>query len=184
MRWAPASTARRRRISSIAAAKAFAFPGLQVDGMDVLAVPRCGRGRRSPGRRAGKGPILLETQDLPLSRPLDERSGEISQLARRCNQSAKSPIRSSMSRSCELEGMGVKPTTRLEGDRQAEIKATRRRGRRLRRAGARAGTRGTGHRRAGGVLLRCRSSIKMPALSPDHGRGHARQVAGEGRRRR
>ena len=46
-------------------------------------------------RRAGKGPIILEMHDLPLSRPLDVRPGQVPRHARKCRRCAANTIRSS-----------------------------------------------------------------------------------------
>ena len=58
--------------------ESFRIPGIQVDGMDVLAV-RGAAEEAMEWTQAGKGPIMLELHDLSLSRPFDERSGKVSQ---------------------------------------------------------------------------------------------------------
>ena len=56
--------------------QAFGIPGTQVDGMDVLNVRAGGRqGRGLCARR--QGPLHPGDEDLPLSRPLHVRSGQI-----------------------------------------------------------------------------------------------------------
>ena len=56
--------------------EAYGIPGEQVDGMDVVAVHEAGLAAAEHARR-GEGPIILEMHDLPLSRPLDVRSGQV-----------------------------------------------------------------------------------------------------------
>ena len=59
MRWAPASTRSSAEDQLYRRGEGFRIPGLQVDGMDVLAV----RGAAETAlewMRGGKGPILLE----------------------------------------------------------------------------------------------------------------------------
>ena len=154
----------------------FRIPGLQIDGMDVLAV----RGAAETALewvRGGKGPILLELKTYryrghSMSDPAKYRSREEVQAVR----DKSDPIEHAKK---ELEAMGVE-RGRSEGDRQRD-QEDRRRGRRLRRAGARARPGRALHRRAGGELL-MPIELKMPALFPDDGGGHARQMAGQGRR--
>ncbi len=54
----------------------FNIPGEHVDGMDVRAVAAAAK-EAAAWCRAGKGPIILEMADLPLSRPFDVGPGEI-----------------------------------------------------------------------------------------------------------
>jgi pyruvate dehydrogenase E1 component alpha subunit len=49
-----------------------------VDGMDVLAVRAAGRQGGGAWCGAGKGPYHAGDENLPLSRPFDERSGQVS----------------------------------------------------------------------------------------------------------
>ena len=55
--------------------KAYGIPGLQVDGMDVLAVRAAAR-EALDHCRSGKGPYIGD-EDLPISRTFDVRPGEI-----------------------------------------------------------------------------------------------------------
>ena len=54
----------------------FDIPGEQVDGMDIRAVYAAGQ-RAIEHARSGKGPVHPRDADLPLSRPLHVRPGEI-----------------------------------------------------------------------------------------------------------
>ena len=140
--------------------ESFRIPGLQVDGMDVLAV----RGAAETALewvRAGKGPILLELKTYryrghSMSDPAKYRSREEVQAVREKSDPIEHAKR-------ELEALGVE-RGRAEGDRQRD-QEDRRRGRRFRRAGARARSGRALHRRAGGELL-MPIELKMPALSP------------------
>ena len=70
------ASAPRPAPSSASAAPAYGIPGDQVDGMDVLAVHgRRGRGAGARPRRQGAD--HPRDEDLPLSRPLDVRSGQV-----------------------------------------------------------------------------------------------------------
>ena len=73
--------------------ESFRIPGLQVDGMDVLAV----RGAADDGARMGarrQGADPARAQDLPLSRPLACPIRPNTARARRCRRCATSPTRS------------------------------------------------------------------------------------------
>ena len=79
--------------------ESFRIPGIQVDGMDVLAVRGAAEEALDMGAR-GQGAGPPRDEDLSLSRPLDVRSGQVPQRARKCRRCATSPIRSSTPRSC------------------------------------------------------------------------------------
>ena len=158
--------------------ESFRIPGLQVDGMDVLAV----RGAAETALewvRGGKGPILLELKTYryrghSMSDPAKYRSREEVQAVREKSD----PIEAVQARA---RGGRASSEDGAQGDRQRD-QEDRRRGRRFRRAGARARAGRALHRRAGGELL-MPIELKMPRSVPDHGGGHARQMAGQGRRR-
>ena len=60
MRWAPRSTGRRPRTDFVhLRGESFRIPGIQVDGMDVLAVRGAARSRARMGA-GGNGPVLME----------------------------------------------------------------------------------------------------------------------------
>ena len=63
--------------------------------------------RRWNGPQAGKGPIILELHDLPLSRPFHVRPGQISHAGRKCRtiREHRDPIDHAAK---ELEKLGVK----------------------------------------------------------------------------
>ena len=72
----------------------FRIPGMQVDGMDVRAVKAAAerRGRMVPLRQGSDHP---RDADLPLSRPLHVRPGEVPLARTKCRRCAPSTIRSS-----------------------------------------------------------------------------------------
>ena len=141
--------------------ESFRIPGLQVDGMDVLAV----RGAAETALewvRGGKGPILLELKTYryrghSMSDPAKYRSREEVQAVREKSR----PDRGGQARAREARASSEDELKEIDKRDQGD----RRRGRRFRRAGARARARRALHRRAGGELLMA-IELKMPALSP------------------
>ena len=156
----------------------FRIPGMQVDGMDVLAV----RGAAETALewvRAGKGPILLELKTYryrghSMSDPAKYRSREEVQAVR----DKSDPIEHAKK---ELEAMGVE-RGRPEGDRQGDQ--------------ARSSSRPpiSPSRRPSPIRPSSTPTYWWGATDadraqdaravPDDGGGDARQMAGEGRRRR
>ena len=67
-------TRARRRCTNVAdRAAAYAMPGVTVDGNDLLGGRRAASREAVDRARAGEGPTLIECQDLPHPRPLEER---------------------------------------------------------------------------------------------------------------
>ncbi len=140
--------------------ESFRIPGLQIDGMDVLAV----RGAATTALewvRAGKGPILLELKTYryrghSMSDPAKYRSREEVQAVRE-----KSDPIEAVKRELAAAGVGEDELKKIDND----IKRDRHRSRRFRRAVARARRRRALHRYPGRGLL-MPVELKMPALSP------------------
>ena len=123
--WAPRSSARRRPPTSIKRGAAFGIPGEQVDGMDVRAVKAAGRegGEMVPRRQ---GPDHPGDADLPLSRPLDVRPGQVPHHARRSRRCAPSTTRSSRcAQRAAREEMGERGRAEEDRRRGARRSSTR-----------------------------------------------------------
>ena len=155
------SSARRPSRCSTGAARASAFPGIQVDGMDVLAV----RGAAEVAlewTRGGKGPIIIEFMTYryrghSMSDPAKYRTREEVQDVRE-HQRPDRPCREASSRSMGVKEDELKAIDKeikdivVEAAKFAEEAPEPDAGRAL-------------HRRAGGELL-MPIELKMPALSP------------------
>ena len=148
--------------------------------MDVLAV----QGGRREGRRAlprGQGPVHPGDEDLPLSRPLDVRPGEVPHAGGSAEDARRDATRSSMCATLLTQGR-LADRGRAEGDRQGDQgdRATRppssprkARSRTVPSSGPTSTSEGRQN---------MATEILMPALSPTMDGGQAGQVAGEGRR--
>ena len=113
----------------------FNIPGVQVDGMDVRAVQGGRRRGRRAWCRAGKGPYHPGDEDLPLSRPLDVRPGQVPHPRGSRRRCATSATRSSM-RASAAGGAWASSEDELKAI-DDEVKRDRQRRRRIRPARAR-----------------------------------------------
>ncbi len=102
--WARASTASRPSTDLSQRGLSFNIPGEQVDGMDVRAVKAAGDRAVAQGAR-GQGAVHPGNADLPLSRPLHVRPGEIPHEGGSATRCARSTTPSSRcARACWRSG--------------------------------------------------------------------------------
>ena len=157
--------------------ESFRIPGIQVDGMDVLAV----RGAAETAvewvrARQGAGPA--GAQDLPLSRPLDVRSGQISH-ARGSAGGAREvrPDRGASSASSKRWASSEDELKAIDKRDHARSSSRRPISPSSRPSPSRPSSTPTCWWRATDG-----DRTQDARAFPDDGGGHARQVAGEGRR--
>ena len=147
---------------------AYGIPGEQVDGMDVVAVHEAGlaAGRARPFRQRADHP---RNADLPLSRPLDVRSGQVPHEGR--SRSDAHRARSDLATAPAPDRRARRRRKRAAADRAADPRH-RRRGGAIRPGMPRAGP--------GRIVDRCagRSLDGMLLYAPEAGRAPRSRAAG------